>query len=162
MRNVKKLLLASAVAVAATLLPSLAEAQSQSVTANMTVSATVARRCVVTGPAAPVNFSSYDPLSSAQLSAVGTITVQCVRGTGYTIALTSTNSFAMQGQGTSIPYSILQPGGSVDWRATPLVVADASITTSSPRSYDATVRPVVGQDVPAGNYTDTVVVTVTY
>jgi spore coat protein U-like protein len=160
MRNVQKLLLAAAVAAAAALVPDLAQAQS--VTANMTVSATVQRRCVVTGPAAPISFTNYDPLSAAQLSAIGTITVQCVRGTGYTIALSSNNGFAMQGQGTSIPYSILQPGGSTDWRATPLVVADASVTNSSPRSYDATVRPAVGADVPAGNYTDTVLITVTY
>jgi spore coat protein U-like protein len=160
MRNVPKLLLASAVAIAAALVPDLAQAQS--VTANMTVSASVQRRCVVTGPAAAVNFSGYDPMSAAQLSAVGTITVQCVRGTGYTIALTSNNGFAMQGQGTAIPYTILQPNGSTNWGSTPLVVADASITNSSPRTYDATVRPAVGADVPAGNYTDTVLVTVTY
>jgi spore coat protein U-like protein len=160
MRNVQKLLLASAVAVAATLAPGLAEAQS--VSANMTVSATVARRCVVTGPSAPVAFNGYDPLSTTQLSAVGSITVQCVRGTGYTIALTSNNGFAMQGQGTAIPYGILQPDGTTNWATTPLVVADASITNSAPRSYNATVRPVVGRDVPAGSYTDTVLVTVTY
>ncbi|MGA8892118.1 MAG: spore coat protein U domain-containing protein [Anaeromyxobacteraceae bacterium] len=160
MRSAQKLLLASAVAAAAALAPGLAEAQS--VNANMTVSATVLRRCVVTGPAAPVNFADYDPLSSAQLSAVGSITVQCVRGTGYTIALSSTNGFAMQGQGTSIPYSITQPNGTSNWTTTPLVVADAAITNSAPRSYDATVRPAIGQDVPAGNYTDTVLVTVTY
>jgi len=160
MRNVQKLLLVSVVAAAAALVPDLAQAQS--VSANMVVSATVARRCVVSGPAAPVAFNGYDPLSTTQLSAVGSITVQCVRGTGYSIALSSTNGFAMQGQGTSIPYSILQPNGSTDWRSTPLVVADATITNSSPRSYDATVRPALGQDVPAGNYTDTVIVTVTY
>lgn len=159
MRNVQKLLLASAVAAAAALVPDLAQAQ---VTANMTVSASVQRRCVVSGPAAAVDFSSYDPMSTAQLSAVGGITVQCVRGTGYSIALSSTNGFAMQGQGTAIPYSILQPNGSTDWRASPLVVADGAITNSAPRTYNATVRPEVGVDVPAGSYTDTVLITVTY
>jgi spore coat protein U-like protein len=160
MRILPKLLLAAALAVGATVAPGLAQAQSA--TANMVVSATVAKSCVVSGPAAAVNFSAYDPVSTGQLSAQGTISVRCVRGTGYSIALSSSNGFAMRGTVGSIPYEVLQPGGTTSWTANALVVPALDITTSAPRDYVATVRPAVGADVQAGNYSDTVLVTVTY
>ncbi len=159
MRTLPKLLLAAAVAVGAAA-PGLAQAQST--TANMVVSATVAKSCVVAGPAAAVNFSAYDPVSTAQLSATGTISVRCVRGTGYSVALSSNNGFSMTGAGGSIPYAVLQPGGTTSWTTNALVVPATDITTSAPRDYVATVRPGIGADVPAGNYSDTVLVTVTY
>ncbi len=160
MRSPVQLLLAATVAVLALAAPVGAEAQTA--TANMTVSASVAKSCVVSGPASAVNFSAYDPVSSTQLSAVGTISVRCVRGTGYSVALSSTSGFAMTGAGGAIPYTILQPNGSTLWNTTPLVVNAADITTSVAKNYDATVRPAVGADVPAGSYSDTVLITVTY
>jgi spore coat protein U-like protein len=162
MRNLSKLLLAAAVATAAVVAPGFAQAQAVTTTANMTVSATVAKSCVVTGPAAAVNFGAYDPVSTAQQSAQGTISVRCVRGTGYSIALSSTSGFNMTGTGGSIGYAILQPDGVSSWTASPLAVAAATVNTSAARPYVATVRPVIGADVPAGNYSDTVLVTVTY
>jgi spore coat protein U-like protein len=129
----------------------------------MTVSASVARRCVVNGPAAAVNFASYDPMSTAQLSAVGTIQVRCVRGTGYTISLSSSSNFNMTGPGGAvIPYAILQPNGSTSWTASPVNVPSSAVTSSGWLPYDATVRPAIGADVPEGAYTDTVNITVTY
>lgn len=160
MRNLSKLLLAAAVATAALVAP--AFAQAQTATANMTVSASVAKSCVVTGPAAAVNFGTYDPVSPAQLTSQGTISVRCVRGTGYSVALSSTSGFNMTGTGGSIGYAVLQPDGTTSWTASPLVVPAAAINTSVARDYVATVRPVIGADVPAGNYSDTVLVTVTY
>ena len=160
MKTRSRILLAAAVASALFLAPSIAEAQTA--TANMTVSATVAKSCVVTGPSGPVNFASYDPVSTTQLSAPGTISVRCVRGTGYSIALTSDTGFNMRGTGGDIPYAVLQPDGSTSWTANSLVVPATAITSSAARDYVATVRPAVGVDVPAGSYTDTVHVTVTY
>jgi len=160
MRTLPKLLLAAALAVAANGAPG--AAQAVDITANMVVSATVAKSCVVSGPAAAVNFSAYDPVSTAQLSGQGTISVRCVRGTGYSIALSSNNGFKMVGTVGSISYAILQPGGATSWTANALVVPASDITTSAPRDYVATVRPEIGADVAAGNYSDTVLVTVTY
>jgi spore coat protein U-like protein len=160
MRSLPKLVLAAAVAVAAVVAPGLVQAQST--TANMVVSATVAKSCAVSGPAGGINFSAYDPVSTAQLSATGTISVRCVRGTGYSVALSSNNGFAMTGASGAIPYAILQPGGTTSWTASALVVPASDITTSAPRDYVATVRPAIGADVPAGNYSDTVLITVTY
>ena len=160
MRNLSKFLLAAAVATAAVVAPGFAQAQTA--TANMIVSATVAKSCVVSGPAAAIDFGAYDPVSTAQQSAQGTISVRCVRGTGYSIALSSNNGFSMIGNGTSIGYAILQPDGATSWTASPVVVAASAINSSAPRPYVATVRPVIGADVPAGNYSDTVLVTVTY
>ena len=162
MRSFSRILLGAAVAIAAAVALAPGVAEAQSVTANMTVSATVAKSCVVSGPAGAVNFTSYDPVSAAQLSATGTISVRCVRGTGYSVALSSTTGFNMTGTGGSIPYAILQPNGSTPWTTTALVVPAADITTSAARDYVATVRPAIGADVAAGNYSDTVLVTVTY
>jgi spore coat protein U-like protein len=159
MRTLPKLLLAAAFAVAAV---APGAAQAVETTANMVVSATVAKSCVVSGPATAINFSAYDPVSTSQLTAQGTISVRCVQGTGYSVALSSNNGFAMTGAGGSIPYAILQPNGSTPWTTTALVVPASDITTSAARGYVATVRPGIGADVPAGNYTDTVLVTVTY
>ena len=159
MRTLQKLLLAAAFAVAA-VAPGLAQAQST--TANMVVSATVAKSCVVSGPATAINFSAYDPVSTSQLVGQGTISVRCVRGTGYSVALSSNNGFTMTGAGGAIPYEVLQPGGASSWTANALVIPASAITTSAARDYVATVRPGIGADVPAGSYTDTVLVTVTY
>ena len=139
MRSFSKLLLGAAVAVAAAVALAPGVAEAQSATANMTVSATVAKSCVVSGPAGAVNFAAYDPVSTAQLSATGTISVRCVRGTGYSVALSSTTGFNMTGAGGAIPYAILQPNGSTSWTTTALVVPAAAITprrpaTTSPRS----------------------------
>ncbi len=160
MRNLTKLLLAAAVAAAALLAPAAAEAQTAN--ASMTVTATVAKSCVVTGPAAPVNFAAYDPVSSTQLSATGTISVRCVRNTPYSIALTSANNFRMTGTGGNIPYTVLQPNGTTVWSTTPLAVGAAAVATNAPISYTATVNPALNADVPVGTYTDTVNVVVTY
>jgi spore coat protein U-like protein len=160
MRNLTKILLAAAIAGAAFLAPSVAEAQTAN--ASMTVSATVAKSCVVTGPAAPVNFSAYDPVSAAQQSATGTISVRCVRNTPYSIALTSANGFRMIGTGGNIPYTVLQPNGTTVWSTTALAVPAASVTNNLPINYTATVNPALNADVPVGSYTDTVNVVVTY
>jgi spore coat protein U domain-containing protein, fimbrial subunit CupE1/2/3/6 len=159
MRSLTKLFLA--VAVVAVAAPG--SARAADATANMIVSASVAKSCVVTGPASAVNFAAYDPISSAQLSAVGQITVRCVRGTGYDLKLSSGNGFKMMGPGgAAIAYDVLQPDGTTSWTTTALTVAAVDVDTSAPRTYDATVKPAVNADVPVGDYTDTVVITVTY
>jgi len=163
MKTPTKILLAAAVAGAFFFAPAIAEAQVNPATANMTVTATVVKSCTVTGPASAVNLGNYDPLSATQLSGQGTINVRCVRSTPYTISVTSANGFAMKSAGGSLlPFTIYQPNGTTDWKATPLSVPAGSVTSFAAIPYIATVKPAAGVDLPVGAYTDTVTFSVAY
>ena len=160
MNRFSKLLLAVAVAAAAIVTPRMAEATD--VTGSFTVQTAVGKACKVTS-AGNVNFGTYDPTATSALTGSSAIKVKCTRGTGYDIALSSTNGFAMiDGASHSIPYSITQPTGSVNWETTPLTVAAAAITTNGEYTYTAALSTTQGLDVPVGSYLDTVTVTVTY
>ena len=159
MRRFSKLLLASAVAAAAIVIPRMAEATD--VTGSFTVQAAVAKACKVTS-AGNVNFGTYDPTATSALTGTSAIKVKCTRGTGYDIALSSTNSFKMTDGTNLIPYSITQPNGSSNWETTPLTIAGSAITTNADYTYTAALSTTQGLDVPVGSYLDTVTVTVTY
>ncbi len=159
MRGSTKLLLAAAVAAAVAFAPR-AEAQATK-TGTFVVSSTVAKACS-TVTATDVDLGVYDPTGTGDKSGTSTISVKCVKGTDYTIGLTSAHSWSLKGPGASdlIAYKIYQPGGVIDWTANALAVA--AVTNSSAINYTATVKATQGQDVSVGAYSDTVTVTVTY
>ncbi len=129
-------------------------------------SATVLKSCNVS--AGNLDFGAVGDLNTS-VDGQSTLSVQCSRGTGYTIALNgglsgATNPAArtmtMGGQG--VTYGLYQDGG----RATPWGT-QASATLGGTGTAATQAIPVYGRvpaqaTPPVGTYSDTVVVSVTY
>ncbi|MEI7705839.1 MAG: spore coat protein U domain-containing protein [Deltaproteobacteria bacterium] len=157
----KKLLIAATVAATFLLAPRVAEAANR--TATFTIGSTVAGQCSMLAPA-NVSLGVYDPFGTGNLTGTTTLRVKCIKGTGFSIALSSSNSFRMaDGAGNFIPYAIKQPDNSTNWETTPLVVPGSAITDSrNYYTYVANVSAAKGLPVPLGDYSDVVTVTITY
>jgi spore coat protein U-like protein len=152
-----------------------ATATASTSTTNLSVTASVGGACVVSTNA--VSFGSYDPLSanaSAALNGTGTVTVTCTNGTDGTITL-GEGANADSGSSTSVPlrrmsdgagnflsYFLYQdPSRNNVWANT---AGTGSVHNGDGTSTALTVWGQVtgGQNVPAGSYSDTVVVTITF
>lgn len=135
---------------------------------TMTVTATVIASCSVT--ADDLAFGDYDPVSSSPLSGATTIEVTCTNGTGYVVSLDEG-----AGVGASIAERLMTSGSDT---LSYTLFRDAAHTqvwgnASGVDTVDGTgtgvaeVLDVYGlvealQTAPAGAYTDSVTVTVTY
>ncbi len=145
-----------------------------SASANLNVSAAVVTNCTIT--TSPVNFGNYDPVvanASADLLGTGTVTVACTKGTQATIGL-STGQNSGQASGTTramagpngnyLSYELYQDSG----RATVWTDSGSGLLTTPPapnknaRDFTVYGRVPAGQDVEAGNYSDTVTATVNF
>ena len=146
-------------------------AQQGSATANMQVSANVLRKCWIT--ALPLDFGAYDPVQAnvtAPLDGQATLTVACTKGTSVNIGLD--NGTNAQGQtrrmtagGTNLlNYELYKDGGrSQRWGDTGGERFDAGLAPSKdPRNFIVYGRVPGGQDVPEGNFQDTILVTVQF
>jgi spore coat protein U-like protein len=136
-------------------------------TSSLTVTATVAKVCVLTS--GTVAFGAYDPVganAAVPLDQSGTFTVACTRGTGYTIGLglgnNVTGTTRRMSSGTDfLSYELyLDAGHTTVWNATNLSSGTAASIT--PVSLTVYGRVAAGQNVGAGSYTDTVVSTVNF
>lgn len=126
-------------------------------------SAATAATCTVQSTS--VAFGSYDTFSSAPLDSTGSINVQCDVSTAFTINLgTGTGSYAQRTLTSA--QSILDYNLYTDAART-LVWADGTTGNNVSGSGTNVTVPVYGripqrQNVPAGVYTDTVVITISY
>ena len=156
-----------------------AEATAGTTTNNLLVTATVANSCAINSATA-LAFGTYDPVG-ANSASVGTdltannglLTITCTRSASTTITLgqginpangsTDTAPLRQMKLGNYVlAYTLYQDAGHTsDWGNT-LGTAVQRIASGGPDSI--TVYGVVprGQSVPAGSYTDIVVVTVTF
>lgn len=147
--------------------PHAAEAATASTT--IAVSATVQASCTVS--ATPLAFGNYNPLSSTPLDATSTITVNCTTGTSYTVGLNAGGTSGatvttrqMLQSANALNYSLFRDSGhATNWGNTPGTDTPASVVaTTSAATTTVYGRIPALQNVPAGNYTDTVQVTVNY
>lgn len=138
-------------------------------TASFTVTATVTPQCTLT--TSDINFGDVGSLSEP-ITATGSVTVRCTSNAGYTISMDGGNSKStdptrrwMGGTTpqTGVSYGLYQNSDySLPWGNTPgLTKVDIGsgsdkIFTVYGRTNPSTITP------PAGSYSDTVVVTVTY
>lgn len=171
MQTVKRLVigLAAGIAVAGPLAQhSLLAA---SATANVTISATVANNCTITGGA--LAFGTYDPLVTNATDAKdgsGTFTVACTKGAaGVTIDLGQGQNYAggrrMIAGSEAVSYQLYSDSGrTMVWGSTSggSALAVSAPTSKAPVTYTVYGRITGGQDVAAGSYTDTVVATVNF
>lgn len=150
---------------AAALLP--AAAWSATATTTMAVTATVISACIVT--ATPMAFGSYDPTSATATTSTSVISVTCTSAAPYNVGLdkgangSSVTARLLKTGANTLPYSLYSDASyTVNWGNT--VGTDTVTGTGSGILQNVTVygRIPAAAAVPAGAYTDTVTVTVTY
>lgn len=142
--------------------------QATTATTSFAVSATVASGCAIT--ALPLAFGSYDAAGSSAVDATTTVTVVCTVGTPYNVGLnaggTSGATVATRKLASGLNrlnYTLYQDTNRTTvWGNT--VGTDTVSGTYALAQSPITVygRIASGQVVPAGTYTDTVTVTITY
>jgi spore coat protein U-like protein len=137
-------------------------------TTTFPVTATVLSSCVVA--ATPLIFGNYNPSTVTPLDVTNTVTVTCTVGTAYDIGLdagggagATVGSRKMSNGANLLNYTLYQDsprttvfGNTV---ATDTLHATALVT---PIIHTVYGRVFSGQYIPAGAYTDTINVTVTY
>ena len=138
------------------------------VSGTLPVSASITNNCSF-GTISSLSFGAYDPVvanSTADLSSTGTFALTCTSGDALTIGLSLganavSNQRNMKDSGTDkLAYNLYQDSGhSTAWDET---TTESSTGTGSEITY--TVYGVVphGQNIPAGSYTDSVSIDVTY
>ena len=134
----------------------------------MPINASVSPVCIVS--ALPLDFGSYDPVgvnATAPKDGQGTVTVQCLRGSTYTLKLdlglngvgTARN---MKGpSGTLMHYELYRDSARTTVWNTVNTVGGTAVSTA-PLLVPVYGRIFPAQDVVAGAYTDTVTVTVEF
>jgi len=140
-------------------------------TATLPVSATVTNNCTIN--TTPLVFGSYDPVAanaSANLDGTGGVAVACTKGATATIGLglggNASGASRRMGDGASnfLTYELYQDTGrSTVWgNLGANLVSPAAAPSKAPRNFTVFGRVAADQDVPAGNYGDTVVATVNF
>jgi len=138
-------------------------------TTTMGISVTVLNACLVS--ATNMAFGSYDPTSASPKDTTSTITVTCTPGTVFNIGLNAgstggatVSTRQMLNGATPLNYGLYSnTGRSTNWGNS--VGSDTVSQTAStilPSAFTVYGRIPVGQSVAAGNYADTVTVTVSY
>jgi spore coat protein U-like protein len=105
-----------------------ANVDATAVTSTFQVTATVIKSCTIS--TSPISFGNYDPTSTTAVSAQGSVSATCTKGTPVTVALdqglnkTSASTAAAPARqmvnGTSLlPYDIYTTSGSTTEWATP-------------------------------------------
>src|SRR5690242_10156726 len=170
--NARLLSLAGAVAVAIGAAPG---TEAATATSNLSVTASVSANCSIS--TAPVAFGAYDPVStnaSTPLNGTGTVNVTCTSGASTTITL-GQGSNANTGSTDAAParrlsdggtnfltYSLFQDAGRTTVWGNTGGTGVANTGTGTQTAVTVYGSVAAGQNVPAGNYSDTVVATVTF
>jgi spore coat protein U-like protein len=154
------------------LVPTLSLAQSK--TQNMPVRAQVNANCNFT-TTNTMTFTGYDPSDPAGPNLDGTVDlgVRCTRGATVTIGIgPGGNAAAVAGSDRAMRIGATanvlgydfyrEPGRTTKWTDSGAGLVSFSPATNGPTTIPIFGRVPGGQDVPAGTYTDTVVVTVNY
>ncbi len=139
-------------------------AQAANATASFDVTANVVASCSVSGTT--MAFGTYSPAAAA--NGTSTLTVTCTNGSAYTVKLSSASGFKMAHETDTanlLAYKIYSDSGRTTdvSGATPIAIPGTLPGTGLAQSI-----PLYGQipagttSVKAGNYKDTVTVTVAY
>lgn len=141
-------------------------ANAQSVSDNLPVLANVVETCTL-AIAAPVNFGTYDTTSLADdTDGQGSLGVTCTQGALATIALdqgSNGNRTMDDGAGNTLGYQLYSDGGRTTvWGTGGAAVSPGAAPSNATRTFSVFGTIPAGQNVPAGAFTDAVVVTVTW
>ena len=159
-----------ALVAGALVLGAAAPALAQTATANLSVTATVAKNCSIT--TTPVAFGSYDPIvanAASPLDGTGTVVVTCTKGSGTRIDLglggnASGSTRRMLGGTDLLTYELYtDTGRSTVWGSgAGAGQTIAAAPNKNPRTFTVYGRVAAGQDVGAASYADTVVATINF
>lgn len=138
-------------------------------TSTLTVSVVVTKDCRISAP--PVAFGSA-PLARGFAPVTQAVAVDCTKGASFAIGFTAGTSGASRpwrqmrdGQGHSLRYNLYRPDGATIWDETnPLAsvtIGSGAVTPTLLHTYVAKVDPDQATP-PAGAYTDTVSVVVSF
>lgn len=177
MKNLDRVLVTTLAAVA--IVPMVGEqalrlvapsATAATTTTNLTVTANVNTNCNFPGPAATLAFGTYDPVvtnATADLDGSTTFNIRCTKG--GTAVLSMNNGLNASGAqrrlvsgGTNfMNYQLYTSAARTTiWDTTNTVSYVATSSSSTPITVYGRVPQA--QDVAAGSYSDTVVITATY
>lgn len=143
-------------------------AQAQADSDTIAVSATVISSCNV--DASDLPFGDYDPVSAGPLDAATTVDVTCTSGTSYVVALdeglgagATVAVRRMTGGADVLQYSLYRNAGRTNvWGETAGIDTVAGTGTGLAQTLNVYGRAPANQTAPAGSFSDTVTVTVTY
>jgi spore coat protein U-like protein len=145
-------------------------ASAATATANLAVSATVTNNCTIS--TAPLAFGSYDPVAAnaaSNLDGTGTVIVACTKGTAATIGLglgsnASGSTRRLTDGANYLTYELYQdaPRATVWGNAGADLYSPGAAPSKASRNFTVYGRVPANQDVPSGNYSDTVVATVNF
>jgi spore coat protein U-like protein len=157
------------IALAALLAPAAARADSS---ANLGVSVTVRATCAIRADA--LAFGSYDPIAGGQLDATASVAVTCTKGATATITLDQ-GEHAAPGSSDAAPLRRMTAGGAFltyelytdaarasAWGNTAATGQAFVAASSAPAALTVYGRIAGRQDVPAGQFSDVVVATVSF
>ncbi len=144
------------------------EADASTSTASVAVSANVLSSCGVT--ALPLAFGTYSPSQSSNSTASTTIAVTCTNGTPYAIGMNagsgtgaSVATRILTSGSNTLGYSLYQDSGySTVWGNTIGTNTETGTGTGLVQTITVYGSITALQAVPAGSYTDSVTVTLTY
>ena len=137
-------------------------------TDSFDVTAKVLASCDVT--AGDLTFGDYNPVTASNLDGASVISLTCTSGTTYNVGLSLGDGagasvatrYMTQGAST-LGYTLYQNAGRTTvWGTTIGTNTRAGTGTGSAVNIDVYGRIPMQQAVPAGDYTDTIVVTVTW
>jgi spore coat protein U-like protein len=162
---------AAALPLAMTAIP----AHAGTATGTFTVTATVVNSCVLNS-AGNLGFGNYDPTSATNTTGSSSISVNCTKGDAYTIALnyganggSATNRIMSDGAGDSLNYNLYTDSGyTLVWNSTCGAGTNCDGGTGAgpgagnAQTYTVYGQIPAGQNVPAGSYSDTITLTVTF
>lgn len=144
-------------------------------TTTFQVTAKVIASCVVNST--NIAFGNYDPTAGSATTATGTVTAKCTKGSNVSVALgqganAGTGSTVAvparrmkSASGDYLPYNIYTTsGGSTEWGtgAGSVPAAQTAASVGTALSFTTYGSLPAGADVPAGDYSDSVIATVTF
>jgi spore coat protein U-like protein len=156
--------------IAAAILLAASHALAGSATTSLSVNATVTNNCTISS--SPLAFGAYDPVvaqASTALDGTGGVTITCTKGAAATIGLdlgsnASGSARRMASGSERLAYELYQESGrSTVWgNSGAALFTPPAAPSKAPRTFTVYGRIAAGQDVAAGNYSDTVVATVNF
>ncbi|GAM99988.1 sigma-fimbriae tip adhesin [alpha proteobacterium U9-1i] len=135
---------------------------------TMAITATVVASCSV--DASDLLFGDYDPVAASPLDIGTSIGVTCTNGTAYVVSLdeglgagATVASRRMTAGADTLTYSLYRNAGRTNvWGETAGVNTVAGTGSGAEQDIDVFGRVPANQTAPAGAFSDTVTVTVTY
>jgi len=130
------------------------------------VTATVLATCEVT--AQDLEFGDYDPIAPGHLDAATTLSLTCTNGTPYELSMSlgggeTTASRIMYDGAEQLSYVLYRDGARTQlWGVNGGVDTLDGAGTGAPVTIDVFGRIPMQQAAPAGDYADTITVTVTW